>query len=48
MAGNKMMTTEEYNKKSKALMEENKRANAGKPKKSAAKPAPHTPKACKK
>ena len=48
MAGNKMMTTEEYNKKSKALMEENKRANAGKPMKPAAKPASRVPKTCKK
>lgn len=47
MTSNRMMTVEEYDKKCKALMESNKRANAGKPKKPAAKPAQHDPKTSK-
>lgn len=48
MTSDRMMTKEEYDKKCKALMEENRRANAGKPKKPAAKPTPHVPKMSKK
>ena len=48
MTSNRMMTKEEYDKKCKALMEENRRANAGKPKKPAAKPTLHVPKMIKK
>ena len=40
---NKMMTVEQYNAKSKALMEANKKANAGKPEKPPVKPTGYKP-----